>query len=276
MHKLIVAGSLFLALAHHHAPAPTITTPAPTSTPPASTTFQWGAYTGNTLASLESFERTVATPDYVGVFIGDGDSFSEDFPGFTLPLVVYWESNLTAAQIAAGQADSYLTQWAAEMKAYNHPIIFVPLDEMQGSWAPYSGNPTAFQSAWIHVYTLFHPDANVSIYFDPNNGPVNTIASYFPGLNYVDGCGLDGFNMGGQTWAQVFLPALPTIQSLCPGKPIWLLSTGSVAPQQQFISDMISGMKTYGLQGFVYFDASGNGGNFTLTAQAVSTLQADL
>ena len=37
-------------------------------------------------------------------------------------------------QIQNGATDSYLKSWAKEMAADDHPIIFAPLDEMNGNY----------------------------------------------------------------------------------------------------------------------------------------------
>ncbi len=116
-------------------------------------------------------------------------------------LFVYWEPNLTATQIEAGAADSFLKNWATQMKAYGQPIIFAPLDEMNGNWSAYYGNPTAFKAAWIRIHSLFSGDSNVKFAYDPNvefpGTPVSTFVDYYPGSAYVDIVGLDGFDFGG-------------------------------------------------------------------------------
>ena len=148
-----------------------------------------------------------------GVFIGDGDSFTQDFRQYDVPLTVCWESGLTAMQIENGAADSYLKSWAKEMAAYGHPIIFAPLDEMNGNWNAYSGDPNAFKAVWVRVHGFFAGVLNVQFAFGIYNGSVpvtadNGLTSYYPGGNFVDLVGVDGFNFGGQTWAQVFSGAL--------------------------------------------------------------------
>jgi len=54
---------------------------------------------------------------------------------------------------------------------------------------------------------------NLQFAFGVYNGFVpatadNGLASYHSGGNFVDLVGVDGFNFGGQTWAQVFSGAL--------------------------------------------------------------------
>jgi hypothetical protein len=95
--------------------------PSPAPVAPVDTSsVVWGAFLGT----------TKPLGQYQAEFIGDGDSFTEDTQGFTLPRVVYWESKYTASQIAGGKTDSFLKSWAAQMKSYGHTIIFVVMDEM--------------------------------------------------------------------------------------------------------------------------------------------------
>ena len=54
---------------------------------------------------------------------------------------------------------------------------------------------------------------NVQFAFGVYNGSVpatadNGLSSYYPAGNFVDLVGVDGFNFGEQTWAQVFSAAL--------------------------------------------------------------------
>lgn len=49
----------------------------------------------------------------------------------------------------------------------------------------------------------------------------------------MDYVGVDGFNFGGQTFAQVFTSALAEAKTF--GKPVWVFSTGTIAPKSQFI-----------------------------------------
>jgi hypothetical protein len=275
---------------NHRAPPPVATsTPpvvppkTPTSTPPVvlsnptstpSTPLQFGTFTNG----AETKYGTIT-----GFFIGDGDSFSQDVAALKISgnLWVYWESNYTATQIANGSADSFLKVWASDMKSYGKTVHFAPLDEMNGNWDPYSGNPTEFKLAWIHIYNLFSGDTNVQFSFDPNNGPTNTIASYYPGSQYVSTVGIDGFDFGNsgngnirQTFAQVFDSALTVVAQF--GKPIWLTSVGvtSIDNQTQFIKDMFASVPTYKIQGIIYFNSPGIGGTFSLSSSAISTLQS--
>jgi hypothetical protein len=225
---------------------PQAQTPAPNIYTDPAISIQWGAFTGNAepLGQWQAF------------FVGDGDSFSQDAQGFTEPLVVYWESNLTASQIASGQADPFLKQWAIQMQSYPREVIFDVLDEMNGSWSAYSGDPAEYIAAYRHVRSFFPASSNIKFAYDPNVAfpgvPTSSFLSYYPGSAYVDVVGLDGFNFGGQTFPQVFGQSLSAMQNF--GKPLWIFSTGSVAPQAQFVSDLVSEAPGYGVQGFIWFD----------------------
>jgi hypothetical protein len=234
--------------------------PTPPPVPPpvvATSSIPWGSFTGNakSLGSYQAF------------FIGDGNSFTTDAQGFTEPLVVYWESDYTATQINSGKADSFLKNWATQMKAYPHPIIFDALDEMNGNWSAYYGNPTQFIAAYQRVRKFF-ADANVEFAYDPNvafsGNPVSSFVAYYPGNAYVDLVGLDGFDFGGQTFSQVFAPSISAMEADFPAKPLWILSAGSVDNEPTFIQAAFSS----GVQGIIFFDYQ----QFQLNSAGLSTL----
>jgi hypothetical protein len=69
------------ARVRHNQPTQPTPAPVPVRPPIATSTIPWGAYNGNTNSSLLGSVK--------GVFIGDGDSFTEDFGHLKVPLVVY-------------------------------------------------------------------------------------------------------------------------------------------------------------------------------------------
>lgn len=258
---LLIATPAYARGFRRHFPVPT---PAPAPTPPPvtvlpSSTVQVGAFTGTS--------KTFGT--YQAFFLADGDSFTADAQGLTDPLAVYWESSYTAAQIVAGKADSFLKNWAVQMKAYGKPIIFIPFDEMNLPENPYSGNTAAFKSAYHRVRNFFS-DANVKFAYDPNvsfpGNPISNFMAYYPGDNYVDLIGLDGFDFGGQTFAQVFNTSIAAMKTDFPAKPLWILSTGSVDNQPAFIQAAFKS----GVNGIIFFSYQ----QFVLTSAAQSTLKS--
>jgi hypothetical protein len=256
---LFLAASPAFARGHHHQPVPPpIVTPV---TIPSG--IQFGMYNN---------EKKTQYGTYTGFFFGDGDDFTEDLASqnITGPIFAYWESSYTAQQIENGDADSFLKVWASEMKSYGQPVIFAPLDEMNGDWSPYYGNPTAFKAAWIHIHSLFSGDSNVKFAYDPNvcgtGMSCSALTAYYPGSAYVDIVGLDGFDFGGQNFSQVFSESLPVMQAF--GKPLWATSIGAVSLDNQ--SAFLQAAFASGAKGIIYFNQS----PFTLGSAALGTLKA--
>jgi beta-mannanase len=142
------------------------------------------------------------------------------------------------AGIADGRHDDYIRQWALGAKAWGHPLFLRFDHEMNGWWQfPWSeqvnGNrPGDFVRAWRHVHDIFVEvgATNVTWVWCPNiAGPGTTpLASLYPGDQYVDWVGMDGYNWGtdrGNTWqsfAQVFGDTYDQLRRLAPAKPIML------------------------------------------------------
>jgi len=254
--------------------------PQPTPPPPSTGQIQWGVFNGLPYSGLATLEAQVGRQVNVqGVFIGDGDSFAADFGGYyglgpaKKTLLVYWESSLTAKQIADGQADTFLRGWASDIKAYGYPVILSVLDEMNGDWIKYTGDPDNYKLAWIRVHDIFTNVSNVKLAYVVNNNSYpnissNSLTSYYPGDQYVDIVGVDGFNgyraWGGPslTWSQVFVTnqnaAIPTLKAAFPNKPLWIMSTASCqgTTKAQWIKDMGVGVKQYGVAGWVWFNVN--------------------
>ncbi len=111
------------------------------------------------------------------------------------------------SNITRGDFDAFITQWAKDAKAWNHPF-FLRFDwEMNGNWqfpwsAQLNGNtPTDYINAWRHVRTIFNTVGanNVTWVWAPNISTWNTVpmSQVYPGSSYVDWIGLDGYNWAG-------------------------------------------------------------------------------
>lgn len=256
---------------HHHKPQPTPTpthtvTPTPSKTPtptpsarpvPAPTGIQWGVYQGN--GTLAQFEALVGKPANVtGVFVGVCDPFPNQDVG-NRTLLIYLETSDTQAQIASGKDDGCISKFVFAANAYGKPVILAPWVEMNGDWSPwgYPQSASSFIAMWQHVHNLFAGLPNVKWAWDVNNDSATgtSIGVWYPGDAYVDIVGVDGFNFGGQTEAQVFPPALFT-QLKSYGKPVWILSTAAAedGTKAKFITDLGTAVRANGLAGFVWFN----------------------
>ncbi len=275
------------------APSPT-PTPTPTPTPvtsptptPVAGTIQWGAYAGETVSEIQNFETLMGKQtEIVSVFY----AFTDDFPttyqsaigakGKTL--LIFWEPTTNLDQINNGNQDAYLRAFAAGAKAYGYPIILAPFHEVNGNWDVWDGtvsnnSPAKFLTAWKHVHDLFIGVNNVKFALSYNAGSVpdvvgNQMSDYYPGDNYVDYLGLDGFNFGSpwQSFDAIF--AVPIIELESYHKPIYIFSMASTAGagKAAWISDFGSEVYKFPISGWVWFNQNGTDGNWLVNSDSAS------
>jgi hypothetical protein len=141
--------------------------------------------------------------------------------------------------ITDGSHDAYIQASAQAAAGYGKPFQLRFAPEMNGNWAPWEGSlngntPQLYVAAWRHVTMIFRAAGatNVQWVWAPNNGPTSTIASYYPGDDYVDVIGLDGYNWGSglaqwQTFTQAFGPSYAIVTALSSTKPIEITETAS-------------------------------------------------
>lgn len=262
-------------------PTPTPIQPTPTPIPD----VKWGAYVGWQEGSLSQFEKMVGKEvDIVADFVHWGNE--KDFPmeyttlardkGKTL--LIYWNAkdyNFDGPNdprfgydaILAGNWDSYITQFAADAKAYNGPVILIPFEEMNDNVAPWDGtvnnnSPEKHIQAYRKIREMFRTTApNVKFGWAPNNVsvpdiPGNQITDYYPGDQYVDIVGVDGFNFG-EPWTdfeKVFRPSLNILMQY--KKPIYLFSMASRdgAKKAEWITEGLGNIDQYPVWAWVWFN----------------------
>lgn len=227
----------------------------------------WGAYTGNTPGSLPDFEQQVGKkPNINAVFVDIGELFPRNLAaqlkdGQTL--LIFWEPNsMSLSQITSGNFDQYFNQFVVDVKAYNKPVILVPFPEMNGDFSPWGNNPAEFIPAWKHIHDLFSKTENVKWGWAVNNESIpntqqNQIENYYPGANYVDYVGVDGFNFGNpwQTYDQIFSYMISNLKSY--NKPIYIFSMACAqGPQKSvWITDALSKINSNkDIAGWVWFN----------------------
>jgi hypothetical protein len=114
-------------------------------------------------------------------------------------------------QVLAGQQDEYIDRFAEAAKAFGEPVLIRFLHEFNGNWYVWSGNkngqadggPEQVVAVWRYVVDRFKARGaeNVQWLWVPH-GPStdrseeawNQVANYWPGNEYVDWIGLDGYN----------------------------------------------------------------------------------
>jgi hypothetical protein len=155
--------------------------------------------------------------------------------------------------VTNGQKDGYLQRVADSMKLYPWDIYVRPWGEMNANWSswqptpggekPYGGTPAEFIDAWRHMVDFFHSRGvyNLKFMFNPdaadfsNNTPIPSI---WPGSEYVDVIGIDGYNWGynaatGDTWRDFDLimeDMYGILTGLHSTAPVWIAEYGSKEP----------------------------------------------
>lgn len=147
--------------------------------------------------------------------------------------------------IAAGNCDKLIHSIAKVMKLYGKPLFLRFAWEMNietNEWSIQStySNPKAFIAAWKHMHTIFNAEKvkNVRWVFSVNVESQNSvpIESLYPGDQYVDWTGIDGYNYGTtQSWShwasfdEVFQKTYKKILSIAPHKPLMISEFNSVS-----------------------------------------------
>jgi mannan endo-1,4-beta-mannosidase len=277
---IIVVAAIIVAVGRQHKPASADPArPAPPVAPPRTLPHTPGTYLGIyatrgsvSYAGVSAFTRfTRVTPDVVLYYSGWFEPFRTDFATTAIrhgavPLVQIEPRNIPLTDIAAGKYDGYLSEYAAAVRAYRHPVILSFGHEMNGSWYSWGhthASPAAFVAAWRHIVTLFRNlgARNVTWLWTVNviNRRHNRIpppGPCWPGSSYVNWLGIDGYYYKpSYAFAPLFGPTIAKVRALTKD-PILIAETGaaSSAGQPAKITDLFAGIRDYGLLGFVWFN----------------------
>lgn len=262
-------------------PSPTLT---PTPTLPPKHTL-WGAYAGGELADIINFQTRINQPmNYLATFVhwGNENEFPTEIASHAAKnkstLVIFWEAmdyNQSAPadprfsydRILAGDWNTYIDSFAQSVKAYGQTVILVPFEEMNSDWYPWSGNingntPAKHIAAYRYLRSRFTGITNVRFGWTVNNDSVpdtsqNTIANYYPGNDYVDYIGVDGFNFDDpwQTYHQIFDTALNQLSAY--HKPLIIFSMASAQGSQKaaWIKDALTEIdRNRNITGWIWFN----------------------
>jgi len=158
-------------------------------------------------------------------------------------------TDIPLSQIAAGNYDTYLHKAAGVAKSWGSRLVIRFAYEMNlspdagipwgGGRGAFAGNTAAdYIAAWRHVVSIFRGDgaSNTEFVWAPNidDGGI-PFTQYFPGDEWVDDVGLDGYNWGsafastGHSWLSLgdtFASSYATLTQLS-SKPVMLTETAS-------------------------------------------------
>jgi Glycosyl hydrolase family 26 len=250
------------------------TAPAHASLPTKAASYL-GAYEADNPRSwsgMKTFARTAGrAPNlalyYSGWRVGFQSSFAKAaWSNGAVVAVDMDPSTVSVKSIANGQWDTYLTNFATAVRSFRHPVVINFGHEMNGQWYSWGykhTSPKVFISAWRHIVTLFRKVGadNVTWMWTVNwiTRDEGAIRRWWPGSSYVTWAAIDGYYYEpSDTFTTKFGPTIAAIRKLSKKVPILVGETaiGPVAGQVAKMPDLFSGVKQYGLLGFVWYDES--------------------
>lgn len=175
--------------------------------------------------------------------------------------------------IAAGDWDSYIKSYAAQVRRFHYQVIIGLAPEMNGNWYSWGRGHTSsaqYVAAWRHVVDTFRAAGATNVTWlwiiSQMNSPQPSISQWWPGSGYVTWAGIDGyFYKPSDTFSSVFGTSIKEVRSITK-KPVFIPETAvGPGPQQvNQIKEIFEGIKRYNLIGFIWFDQRQNNGKYHL------------
>jgi len=160
----------------------------------------------------------------------------------------YWgdDSKVKLKDIISGKWDDYIRSWAKAIKASDQTVFLRIGHEFNVAVYPWGigkngKNPDLYIKAYRHIVDIFKNEKVKNVkwiwcfnnYSNPDE-PWNDWAKAYPGDEYVDWIGIDGYNWGDtQTWSgwedykTLFREQLRRSTQLWPGKPVMIAEFSS-------------------------------------------------
>lgn len=213
----------------------------------------WGFFddSGTPMSFYDGFEKK---PSIAMMFNGWTTDGSKDFPmefcknaaasGY-VPHVT-WEPIMGLEDLISGKYDAYIKKYGEAIASFGKPIILRFAHEFNGDWYPWSiaDDKIVPASTYVDAFRYVNKKikeaggTNARWAWAPNatNGAKNSqrLEDYYPGDNYVDLIGMDGYNFGrSQSWSnwqsfsEVFGNLYTWIQKTHPNKPIFISEMGT-------------------------------------------------
>ena len=203
--------------------------------------------------------------------------------GYTpfINLVFGFFSQPSAYQIAIGQKDTAIAQWAqayGSWAAGGKQAFIAVLPEMNSPWRSYGGDAENFKFAYSHIRQIFAdhgvPAGAVRWVFAPAGMPQYPFGDFFPGESTVDVVGFSVFHFGycsinatplWSTPQAIYKLYVSQLRNLAPTKPIFITQTATTAyaspgqsnptAKNQWITDAYTYLaNTLGIQAILYYN----------------------
>lgn len=221
---------------------------------------------------IDTFTSAVGhAPNLVLYYSSWGERFQAAFAGKLLahgaaPLVQIDPAGVSVSAIAAGEYDGYLRSYAAQVRAFGHPVVIGFGHEMNGWWYSWGRSHVpahTWVGAWRHIVTVFRQDGadNVTWLWTVNVISGSKIPSpdkWWPGSTYVDWVGIDGYyRRAGRNFWKIFYPTVADLRRLTT-KPV-LLAEMAISPKDgpaRQIPILFAEVRKLHLLGLVWFDTA--------------------
>jgi hypothetical protein len=199
-----------------------------------------------------------------------GDNTKADLAAGRVPLISWEPARIDFNKIVDGSLDDTIKARAAGAKALGKKFFLDFAAEMNGDEAWSGNNAPLYIAAYRHIHDLFVAAGATNVVWawcpnvtDIHGGNRNTL-DYYPGDEYVDWTGVDGYNWGTrnggwQTFERVFQNIYPILASK--KKPILIgemASSQAGGDKAKWIDDIIPTLRNkYPLiKGVVWFDVN--------------------
>jgi hypothetical protein len=225
------------------------------------------------------------------------------FSGFPLELEAAWSRgyvpfvNLSvprpAAEVVNGLSDNAIRNRARRFAIWSQGgwkrAFLAPMQEMNGPWVVYYGDPPGFIAAYRRIRAIFEeelaargvPSTAISWVFAPSgwSEPGHEFENYYPGDDVVDAVGFSAYNYGScagsDSWVRwdsydlAIKPYLDRMHAMAPGKPIFIAETGvvdapvnGVGDKNQWLFETFTRLAAYPhLRGVLYFNRTNSQAN---------------
>lgn len=237
------------------------------------------------MSRVDAFaRRTGGKPNMITIYESFDDQFAaaevRKIYGYGALPIVRWEPfKQGLADIADGRFDDYITEFATSVKRVNVPIALTVAHEMNGHWYPWGTQKNKakdFVAAWRHIHGIFEKTGATNVIWTWTPNVINylrdvPLKSYWPGPEYVDWIGLDGYftHQGDTTFKGLFRPTLTELKKIS-DKPVLIVETGAEpgSMRARAVKDLFTAVAAdRNIIGFVYFNQRGSA-NWTIDGDA--------
>lgn len=176
-----------------------------------------------TKKAIQQFQADFGKKPYLVMVFVDWENFVDnevvnDVYSMESVLLVTWEpwyaikrEGINYDTILSGSMDSYIKNFAGELKLINKPVFLRFAHEMNGNWYPWSASKIGarkYIAVYRYIRNIFDElnADNVKWIFSINWEDIPKENSYmkcYPGNDYIDFIGIDGYNWGNsKSWSR--------------------------------------------------------------------------